>query len=165
MIRRTVPKHSLLGQMAYVAPDDTAWDTARVKAEREALDEGASHAVDDYLSGRTRYQFDLVSPYLDDAQRPTVVHFRRLSIEESATVDSLSKRDKDYLAKIYAFSVGVTRIENSGHKELDDALAQKDRDPLAVQKLAHEWSESTLLDAGTAVIVGSWDLSDAEKKA
>lgn len=177
------PAHRLGAEIRYIPAGDSAWNHEILNKAWEPGKEHEGHSLDplhDYLMGDTRY--DLGAEPLQALIRATAVldqsaaevwTLRVLPFEQRLAVDDMIKRGDRVKAHVYAFCHGVMKLEGASG-ELGDKLAKcieglpSKRYAADVDRLCAgvaDYCFGVMEEIGSAVIIASRDLSEAEKKS
>lgn len=170
------PRHKVDAPILFVPEGDDAWDEAKIAADKAAMEEAGEnpdrHPVSVYFSGETRFCLSAPSTvlgeercagdYLDESKRPVKFKLKRLPYDQFYEVQGvISKKDWNQAA-ILACEYGLEGIE--GCPELHYARVGP-RVSRRTMEALFEGGQALPVDIGTAVILASYHLTEAEKKA
>ena len=162
-LRPNIPLHTVDHEPTVILSGDDAW-LPRGNDELGALSpaERAEHPVARYLSGETRFDLALIAEYIDETKQPLSFVLRPLSYRQQLTIRGHGETSRHQLARSYALSVGIKRIDHAP-KELRslnlEMLTEED-----LQALADYIGIEHMAYLGSCVILANQDVTVAEGK-
>lgn len=180
MALKRPPQHRVDAEPIYVDPSDDAWDSARIEADRKAMEERGEdpdeHPVWLYLTGRTRYDLDAALKYGNgmakasdwlDLKRAVLFTLRRLEPRDFARIHARKEASAasgvpDHEVSLDACRVGLVKCEGPGVPKLIGRGELTDTDVRALVDLG---GHSLPWRIGDAAYFASIPLTDDEKKA